>query len=464
MNSTVKSYLGNRSFLKKFLMIAMPIAIQNGITNFVNMLDNLMVGQLGTHQMNGVSIVNQINLIPYLALFGAMAGAGIFTAQFYGNGDEKGIKYTFRFKLCIGAVVVTGAILTLVSFGSNLINLFIHSENVSDVGLTMQYGMDYMRVVMWSIIPFGVCQVYVSTLREVGQTVVPMKAGLVAVVVNVVLNWLLIFGKFGLPAMGVKGAALATICARVTELAIVAVWLHTHSHRYAFVKGLLGSLYIPGNLLGRVILKCIPLIINESLWAFGITALNQSYSTRGLDAVAGVNICSTLSNVFCVFFIAAGDAIAIMVGQLLGAGKKEEARSTDRILCTYSVLGSAMMGAIMAICAPFFPLFYNTTDHVRHLATVMLLIAAFMLPITALTNAAYFTLRSGGNTFITFIFDGFYMLCVVVPLAFLLTRFTALPIIPVYMLCQISEGVKAVIGFVMVRKGIWVNNIVENVS
>ena len=123
-----------------------------------------------------------------------------------------------------------------------------------------------------------------------------------------------------------------------------------------------------------------------------------------------------------------------------------------------------MMGAIMAICAPFFPLFYNTTDHVRHLATVMLLIAAFMLPITALTNAAYFTLRSGGNTFITFIFDGFYMLCVVVPLAFLLTRFTALPIIPVYMLCQISEGVKAVIGFVMVRKGIWVNNIVENVS
>ena len=437
MNRTLKSYLGNRSFLKKFLMIAMPIAVQNGITNFVSMLDNLMVGQLGTHQMNGVSIVNQINFIPYLALFGAMAGAGIFTAQFYGSGNNEGIKYTFRFKLCIGALVVSGAIVTVCFWGSDLISLFLHSESRNDIVLTMQYGLDYLSVIMWSFIPFGLCQIYVSTLREVGQTVVPMKAGLVAVVVNVVMNWVLIFGKFGLPAMGVKGAALATIFARVTELVIVAVWLHTHSSQYVFVKGLLSSLYIPGRLSGRIMLKCIPLIINESLWAFGMTALNQSYSTRGLDAVAGVNICSTLSNVFCVFFIAAGDA---------------------------SVIGSAMMGVIMAVCAPFFPLFYNTTDEVRHLATVMLLVSSFMLPITAFINAAYFTLRSGGNTFITFLFDGFYMLCVVVPLAFLLTRFTDLPIIPVYMLCQISEAVKALIGFVMVRKGVWVNNIVENVT
>ena len=137
---------------------------------------------------------------------------------------------------------------------------------------------------------------------------------------------------------------------------------------------------------------------------------------------------------------------------------------TVKHLCTYSVIGSAMMGVIMAVCAPFFPLFYNTTDEVRHLATVMLLVSSFMLPITAFINAAYFTLRSGGNTFITFLFDGFYMLCVVVQLAFLLTRFTDLPIIPVYMLCQISEAVKALIGFVMVRKGVWVNNIVENVT
>ena len=459
-----KKYLGGRDFLKKFLMIAMPIAIQNGITNFVGMLDNVMVGQLGTHQMNGVSIVNQINLIPYLALFGAMAGAGIFTAQFYGSGDSEGIKYTFRFKLCVYALIITAVTAILTLYGGGLIDLFLHSENAVDVELTRKYGLDYLSVVMWSLIPFGICQVYVSTLREVGETVIPMKAGLAAVVVNVVLNWVLIFGKFGLPAMGVKGAALATICARVVEWAIVAVWLHTHAGRFAFVKGLLRSLYIPVRLVGRIILKCIPLIINESLWAFGMTMLTQSYSTRGLDAVAGVNISSTFSNVFCVFFIAAGDAIAIMIGQLLGANKKEEARSSDRILCTYSVLGSAALGVIMAVCAPFFPLLYNTTPDVRRLATILLLISAFMLPVDAFTNAAYFTLRSGGNTFVTFIFDGFFMLCVVVPLAFCLTRFTSLPIIPVYMLCRATDLVKSLIGFVLVRKGVWVNNIVENIS
>ena len=461
---TAKKYLGSREFLKEFLVIAMPIAIQNGITNFVSMLDNLMVGQLGTHQMNGVSIVNQINLIPFLAIFGAMAGAGIFTAQFYGSGDSEGIKYTFRFKLCASALLVTGVIAVSMLFGSDLIRLFLHSDNVKDVDLTMKYGLDYMSVAMWGFIPFGLCQVYVSTLREVGQTVVPMKAGLAAVVVNVVMNWVLIFGKFGLPALGVKGAALATICARVVEMTIVAVWLHTHSHRYAFVKGLLSSLYIPGRMLGRVTVKCIPLIINETAWAFGLTFLNQSYSTRGLDAVAGVNICSTLSNVFSVFLIASGDSIAIMLGQLLGAGKKEEARFSARILCTYSVLGSAALGLLLSVCAPFFPMLYNTTQTVRGLATAMLLISAFMLPINAFTSAAYFTLRSGGNTFVTFLFDGFYMLCVVVPLSYLLTRFTDLPIISVYLICQTFEAVKAVIGFVMVRKGVWVNNIVENIT
>ncbi len=461
---TAKKYWGDRDFLKRFLIIALPIAVQNGITNFVNMLDNVMVGQLGTHQMNGVSIVNQIFLIPFLCLFGAMAGAGIFTAQFYGSGDSEGIKYTFRFKMGIGAVVVTAAICISVLFGGNLIRLFLHSESVKDVALTLKYGSDYMSVAMWSFIPFCLCQVYVSTLREVGQTMIPMKAGLVAVMVNVTLNWVMIFGKLGCPAMGVNGAALATICSRVVELSIVAAWLHTHSGSYAFVKGVLGSAYIPRKLLCRMLVKSIPLIINESMWALGITVLNQSYSTRGLEAVAGVNIASSLSNVFSVFFIAAGDAIAIVIGQLLGADKKEEARSADMILCNYSVLGSVAMGLMMALFAPFYPLLYNTTPDVRHLATQMLVIGAVMMPVIAYTNAAYFTLRSGGNTLITFLFDGFYMLSVVIPLSILLTRLTDWPIIPIYMICQAAEAVKAVIGFVMVRKGVWVNNIVENAT
>ena len=457
-----KKYLGDRNFFNKFLMIAMPIAIQNGITNVVSMADNIMVGQLGTPQMNGVSIVNQVMLIATLCIFGAMAGAGIYTAQYYGNGNHDGVKYTFRFKVIIGAFIVAASIIILSFLGEDLIKLFLHSENQGDIEITLKYGLDYLNVAKWSLVPFGLSQIYVSTMRETGQTVVPMKAGIAAVVVNVVLNYVMIFGKFGCPMLGVQGAALATICARIAESGIVMIWLHSHSKQNPFIVGALRSLRMPPKLFLNILVKCVPLMVNEALWAGSVAMLNQSYSTRGLDAVAGINICSTLTNVFNVFFIAAGEAIAIMVGQLLGANKKEEARRADTILCVYSVLGSAMLSVFMVACAPFFPMLYNTTDTVRSLATGFIIIIACLLPVQAFTNASYFTLRSGGNTFITFVFDSVYMWCFTVPIAFVITRYTSIPIVAVYAICQSLEIFKAVIGFIFVKKGVWINNIVDN--
>lgn len=457
-----KKYLGDRNFFDKFLMIALPIAIQNGITNVVSMVDNIMVGQLGTPQMNGVSIVNQIMLISTLCIFGAMAGAGIYTAQYYGSGNQEGIKYTFRFKVFISTVIVAGSIIIFSIFGENLILFFLHGENQEDIESTLKYGLDYLSVAKWSMVPYGISQIYVSTMRETGQTVVPMKAGIAAVFVNIGLNYVMIFGKLGCPMLGVKGAALATICARIAEGCIVIIWLHSHSRQNQFIKGALKSMYIPSKLFLNILVKCVPIMINEALWAGSVAMLNQSYSTRGLDAVAGINICSTITNVFNVFFIAVGEAIAIMVGQLLGAGKKKEARHADTVLCVYAVLGSAMLGIMMAACAPFFPMIYNTTDTVRGLATSFIIVIAFLLPVQAFTNASYFTLRSGGNTFITFVFDSVYMWCFTVPIAFVITRYTAMPIVAVYAICQSLEIVKAVIGFIFVKKGVWINNIVDN--
>ncbi len=457
-----RKYFGNRTFFNKFLMITLPIAIQNGITNLVNMLDNIMVGQLGTPQMNGVSIVNQIMLIATLCIFGAMAGAGIYTAQYYGSGNQEGIRYTFRFKIIIGTVIVASSIFILSIFGENLIMLFLHGEDQNNIEITLQYGLDYLSVAMWSLVPFGISQIYVSTMREIGQTVLPMKAGIAGVIVNICLNYVMIFGEFGFPMLGVKGAALATICARCVEGAIVMIWLHSHGKQNPFIVGAVKSPRIPMKLFVNIMIKCIPLMINEALWAGGVAMLNQSYSTRGLEAVGGINISSTLSNVFNVFFIAVGEAIAIMIGQLLGAGKKEEAKRADTVLCVYAVLGSSVLSVIMAICAPFFPMIYNTTDTVRDLATSFILVTAILLPVQAFTNASYFTLRSGGNTLITFIFDSVYMWGVAVPIAFAITRYTTITIVAVYAICQSLEIFKAIVGFIFVKKGVWINNIVDD--
>ena len=456
-----RSYLGDRDFFYRFLLIALPIAVQNGVTNLVGLLDNVMVGQLGTIPMNGVSIVNHVLLVPNLCVFGAMSGAGIFVAQFCGSGDDEGIRYTVRFKVWAGAFLSVAVLLLFDRMGNQLIGLFLHGDEPILLDITRKYGEDYLRVAMWGIVPFCIGQVYVSTLREVGETVVPMKAGLAAVVVNVVLNYVLIFGAFGMPAMGVRGAALATVVSRFVECGVSIAWMHTAGRRFGFVSGLFRSLRLPPRLFRRILMKCLPLMLNEGLWSGAMTVLHQRYSTRGLDAVAALNISSTLSDVFIIFFIAAGDAIAIMVGQLLGAGKKEEARRADRVLCTYSVLGSLGLGMCMAACAPFFPLLYQTSPDVRSLASRLIVVAACMMPVFALTNAAYFTLRSGGSTLITFVFDGLFMWCVAVPLAVAVTRFTTLSILPVYLICQLSEGIKAVVGVVLVRRGRWVNNITQ---
>ena len=202
-------FFGNKAFYRSIIAVAAPILLQNIITNFVNLLDNIMVGQVGTEPMSGVAIVNQLLFVFNLCIFGGLAGPGIFSAQFYGKGDLEGVRSSFRAKLYVGAaaLVVFGA--TLLTAGQSLISLFLHEgqDAALDLQATLGYGMDYLHVILLQLLPFVVSQIYASTLRESGETVLPMKAGITAVFVNLFFNYVLIFGKFGAPALGVVGAA-----------------------------------------------------------------------------------------------------------------------------------------------------------------------------------------------------------------------------------------------------------------
>ena len=201
-------------------------------------------------------------------------------------------------------------------------------------------------------------------------------------------------------------------------------------------------------------------MVNEILWAAGMAMLMQCYSIRGLDAVAAMNISSTISNLFNIVFLAMGNAISIIVGQLLGAGKMEEARDTDTKLVTLSVMSCVVLGALLVWAAPLFPKLYNTSEEVKILAASFMRIAAICMPMHGFIHASYFTLRSGGKTFITFLFDSAYMWCINIPVAFLLSRFTDMDIVPLYFLCQMTDMIKCVIGFILIKKGIWLNNLV----
>ena len=458
---SLRRYIGDRAFYRRLSSIMIPMLVQNLITNFVSLLDNLMVGQVGTEPMSGVAIVNQLLFVLNLFLFGGLAGVGIFTAQFYGKGDEEGIRSTVRAKLWFALIAVGLGAGVFLGFGEKLISLFLHEgEEALDLAATLRYGKDYLAVMLVQIAPFAMTQVYSSTLRETGETVVPMRAGIAAVLVNLGFNYILIFGKLGAPALGVVGAAMATVLSRFVECGIVMLWTHRHRQRAPYIRGLYRSLRVPAGLLKQILVLGTPLLLNELLWSGGMTVLNQCYSLRGLEVVSSFNISSTVGNLFFCAFIAMGNSISIMIGQLLGAGELERAVDEDRKLIAFSLVLSVAVGLLMALVAPLIPQAYNTTDTVKALAEKLLLIYAAMMPLYSYTNSCYFTLRSGGKTLITFVFDSLFVWVVCIPVAFVLSRYTQMPILPMYAIVELTNLIKCGIGFVMVRQRKWVVNLV----
>jgi len=458
----LNSFIGDRAFYRKLFAIVLPILMQNLITNFVNLLDNVMVGQVGTEPMSGVAIVNQLLFVFNLCIFGGIAGAGIFTAQFYGSGDRKGLADSVRAKLYMALMALTAFMAVFILYGEELIMLFIHEgEEGLDMAATLEYGKKYLAIMLWQMPPFALMQSYAGSLRETGETVLPMKAGITAVLINLVFNYLLIFGKLGFPELGVEGAAIATVMARYIECAVVVIWSHRHKEKALFAPTLYSTWRIPLPLMKQIFILGLPLLVNELLWSGGMTVLNQCYSMRGLEVVSAVNISSTVSNLFFCAFLAMGNATAIIVGQLLGAGELERAVDEDTKLIAFSLLVCLVVGIVMASLAPVIPRLYNVPDSVRHMATRLLLVVAVCMPMHSFTNSCYFTLRSGGKTLVTFVFDSLYIWVLCIPVAFVLSRFSAMPILPMYIIIQSLDIIKCFIGYHMVRSRIWVKDLVN---
>ena len=454
-------YIGDRKFYRRVLQVAVPIIVQSGITNFVNLLDNIMVGQVGTIPMSGVSIVNGLIFVFNLCIFGASSGAGIFTAQFHGSDDSEGVRHTFRFKLLICTVLTLLGIGIFLVGGESLIGLYLTGDgDAATATAVAAEGIKYLHVMLWGFLPFAIANAYASTLKECGNTVIPMIGGIVAVLVNLVLNYVLIFGHFGAPVLGVQGAAIATVISRYVELAFLVIWTHRNHAKHPFIVGAYRSMHIPGKLFKSIVIKGMPLLVNEALWSTGMAILSQCYSTCGLDVVPASNISSTIYNLASVIFLSMGNAVGIIMGQMLGAGHKEsEVRDTNRKLIFLSILSGLVFGGLMAACSGLFPKIYNTTDTVRQLATYLICINACAMPFNAYTNAAYFTLRSGGQTFITFLFDSCFVWAACIPVAYCLSRFTGITILPLFAICQAMDLIKCAIGAFMIRQGKWIQNL-----
>lgn len=456
MKNLKERYIGDADFYKRYLLLALPMILQNAITNLVSFLDNIMVGQLGTEQMSGVAIVNQLIFVYNLAIFGAASAASIFGAQYFGKGNHKGHMHTFRFKLYATLIVTILTGVLFITKGSDLISLYLtDTAGNGATEVTLVYGQQYLKIMLLGLLPFAITQSYATTIKETGQTMIPMISSFAAVGTNAVLDYLLIFGIGPFPALGIAGAALATVISRYVEALIVVLWAHRHKKVNRYLEGAYTGFGIPKEEFRAILVKGSPLMLNEVMWAMGMTAVTQCYSIRGLEVVAGLNIATTITNLFNIVYIQLGACISIIVGQYLGAGKLKEAKDADNKMIVFSVFCCIVMAGIMLIGGKFFPEIYNTTAEIKSLAASFIAVSAIIMPFCAFSHASYFTLRSGGKTLVTFLFDSVFTWVIVVPTAFVLAHYTGLGIISIYFLVQATELIKVVIGYFMIKSNVW---------
>ena len=457
----LKRYIGDRAFYRSALHIAIPTLIQSIITQSVGLLDNIMVGRIGTMPMSGVTIANQLFTLFTVSVFGAVSAAGIFTAQFHGAKDHEGVRNTFRYKLFLSVGIAMLFILGFYVFSDPLLNWFLKGEgSAEDAAKILAYGKQYLRIMLVGLIPYSLTNTYCSTLRETGHPTVPMISSTVAMGANLVLNYVLIFGRLGLPAMGSAGAAWATVISRFVELSVVAIWAHSHHRDIPFVQGLYRSFHIPKKLFGTITTTGIPLLMNESIYSVAMVLVSQMLSTISLTMMPAVNISNTIYHFAYVAASSAGSPVYIIMGAMMGRGaSEEEIKDCNRKLKFLAFCGGLITAAILLAAAPVFPKLYNTTDEIRHMASWFILLSALPVPFEAYSVAIYATLRSGGRTFITFLFDCGSMWLFNVPLAFLFTQILTLPPILVFAGCRLYFYLRAIFGTVILHRVRWINRL-----
>lgn len=453
MIQDLKSWLFDKDFYKQVLVVALPLMLQQVIMSSVNLIDNLMVGQLGDAAIGGVGVVNRYYMIANFGANGFVAAACIFIAQYFGAKDFKRLKQTFSLGI-FGTYMIIIPFTLLALFAPGAIVRFF----TDDIAYVAQ-GLDYMKVVAYSFLPAGLTLIIAGTMRSCGEIKMPLFANMIAVFANAILNYIFIFGKFGAPALGVVGAALATLVARTLETVILLIALKLRD--YDFKVALNQLLDVPRELITKVAIKAVPLVTNEVLWGSGMAMLLKLYATRGADVITAYSVAGTTSDIFYSLFGGMAGATTIIVGQKLGANKLEEARKNGYQMLMFSTILAVFFGMMMFGASYIVPDLYDLTPHTRELATNLIRVLSVLFWIFMLNAESFFIMRAGGDTKSTFIMDSCFMWLVNIPIVASVAYLTDLNIYYVYTIAQLTDLLKMTVSFYMIRKEGWVRNLTE---
>ncbi|NLG87973.1 MAG: MATE family efflux transporter [Clostridiaceae bacterium] len=446
-------FLGDFAFYKNLFRIAAPIALQNLIMSSLNFVDTVMIGQLGETNIAAVALANQIFFLIALFMFGVCSGTSVFVAQFWGKKDVTNIRKVLGLSLLCSVVITFFATLIILIFPEFVLSLFTKDTEV------IRIGSSYLRIVCFCYIPTSITFCYASTLRSTGQTKLPMIASAVALSINTVLNYILIFGKLGMPAMGAKGAAIATVIARFAELFLILGTVY--SLKLAPAASFRELSAFSGSFAAKFFNIVVPVIMNEVLWSIGVTMYTVVYGRMGTDILASINISSAVEGVSFVLFKGIANACAVMVGNKIGEGDEQTAFVYSMRL---AVLGSSLgivIGLIVSFSSGILLAFYNVTAQVYENARTVLKIFGLFMPVKVFNMINIVgILRSGGDTKYSLFLDTSGVWFIAVPLAFIGGLVYHLPVYIVYITVNLEEIYKFSLGLKRFISKKWINNVI----
>lgn len=448
------SFLKDRVFLREMFTIAIPISLQQLINASLNMVDVVMVGQLGEATIAALGLSNQVFFVMILLLFGTSSGMAIFTAQFWGKQEIESIRKVLGMSVIVSSGIALLFSIAAVVMPHTLLDLYTNDPEV------IRIGEKYLRIVGLSYIPVAIATAYSSVLRSIQLVRIAVIASAIALLFKTILGYILIFGYLGFPALGVEGAAIGTASGWILELILLFGLIY--AQKTPLAASFQEIFIFEFAFFARVIKTTLPAIANELFWSVGITTYNAIYAHIGTDSIAAVNVNITIEDLAFVVFIGLGNACGVMVGNRIGAGKSDEAYEIVRRIAILSVLSAWVIGLIILISRDAVVSLYNLSPSGEHNVRMLMLVMAGAFWIRMFNFVTFIgALRAGGDTRFSLLMEIFSIWVIGVPVAYLGAFVLDLPVYLVYLLVMLEELFKVFISLWRIRSGKWIHDLVN---
>ena len=445
----------DKRFYRLLFSIALPIVVQNLITFMVSMVDTLMVGALGEIQLSAVSIANNLFFVLTILMFGLAGGSNIMISQYWGKGNVKTIHkiLAIMYRVCL---LITGIFIFIALFlPKYFMGIFTTDKAVID------FGASYLRIVCIGYLFYSITNCTIMMLRSVKTVSISIIVYTASLVVNSILNWILIFGNLGAPELGIRGAAIATVCARITEFSIVLVFMFIYERKIGLKLEHL--LKLDKEILKDYVGLCTPVLCNELLWAIGASMISVIVGRMGTEVVAANSINGVAHQFVTVFIFGMSNATAVIIGNTIGEGKKEKAKEYAYSIGIFSVVMGCISGLMILLIKPFVVNFYNVSYSTKLIAMEIMTVTSGIIVFQSLaSNFMMGVLRGGGDAKFVLINDLIFMWLVAIPGGFFVAFFLELPVALVFLVIKCDEILKSLTSVYRVISGKWVNDVTKD--